>query len=536
MKKLVLALFLFATTVVDSQSLFNKIIDNGAPKQGVSIKKLSNGDIITLISNEVESQNYNQASYGTVMLIRQDSIGNDIFFRTYNSFIPSKSYNASDVTELSNGDLVITGTVIDNQNPLYIVPWAMRIDAAGVIIWDNELAHLTIPVISYSGRQAFELPNGNILIQGGSIDYTSTDNGHYFMELDANGTLVNDFLINGERPMQNTKGWIDASGEIFLPMNNFGFLKMTHNNLSACYGARFNTLTDTTAVKKLIQGNNGNTLLLTSVSDTGSSLTDVALFSYDTTGTFQWMHRYRLPKNEYAWSIVPSGNDYIIFASQDTSSNLTGKYKIITLKIDGSGNVLNAFKSDAEGYYLSAAEAGSNLFMTGLYRNINFSSSLHSNLAIVKSNTALTNLCSNSINVNDTLYQPSSLVAGTCVQASAFSGSHMQTIAGTAGLASFISYSVCSTTGVAAISDFNIQMILYPNPATESIGLLIDSGIEGKSIIYITDILGRVVHTSSVNIHNGYNTFTIDDFHKAGIYQVSLITNAGRISRKLIVE
>jgi hypothetical protein len=73
---------------------------------------------------------------------------------------------------------------------------------------------------------------------------------------------------------------------------------------------------------------------------------------------------------------------------------------------------------------------------------------------------------------------------------------------------------------------------MYPNPAKSFISLNVETLI-GTGSILITDLYGKTVKTQGLSM--GTNTVNIANLSK-GFYLVSMITNEGKNTKKLIVE
>jgi hypothetical protein len=94
----------------------------------------------------------------------------------------------------------------------------------------------------------------------------------------------------------------------------------------------------------------------------------------------------------------------------------------------------------------------------------------------------------------------------------------------------------CAARGVnGASSDqlvANCEFTMYPNPAKSFISLSVNTLIGAGSIV-ITDLYGKQVRTQALSMGN--NTMDVSSFAK-GIYLVSIITNEGKSTQKLVVE
>lgn len=78
---------------------------------------------------------------------------------------------------------------------------------------------------------------------------------------------------------------------------------------------------------------------------------------------------------------------------------------------------------------------------------------------------------------------------------------------------------------------------LYPNPASgKQINLVIKGDIQGEGSVLMTDVLGKVVYRSAIEIESGSSMKVIDTDLAAGIYTVKVQTASGVFTEKLIVR
>lgn len=94
-----------------------------------------------------------------------------------------------------------------------------------------------------------------------------------------------------------------------------------------------------------------------------------------------------------------------------------------------------------------------------------------------------------------------------------------------------------SATGVKETSASSFEYVLAPNPAKGEFYLLINSNINETFNMNIVDVAGRVVYERKVDVENGFNNYTINDFKLSqGIYFVNLNYKNEKITRKLVIE
>lgn len=102
------------------------------------------------------------------------------------------------------------------------------------------------------------------------------------------------------------------------------------------------------------------------------------------------------------------------------------------------------------------------------------------------------------------------------------------------GTVRYRSGSFSSTLGIENFSEANLLQI-YPNPATCLMSIQLQNNFTGLAEITITDILGKNLLLSSVNVSNGFINIDVSGFPK-GIYILQLINQNQRFVSRLIKQ
>ncbi|MDD3877712.1 MAG: T9SS type A sorting domain-containing protein [Bacteroidales bacterium] len=90
---------------------------------------------------------------------------------------------------------------------------------------------------------------------------------------------------------------------------------------------------------------------------------------------------------------------------------------------------------------------------------------------------------------------------------------------------------VSTCTGVDNFSEADFGM--YPNPTRHFINLVLPSHFEGKTLIQISDLSGRIVYNESTELHNINLNIK---YLSAGVYNVKLINARSSFVKKLMIE
>jgi hypothetical protein len=82
-----------------------------------------------------------------------------------------------------------------------------------------------------------------------------------------------------------------------------------------------------------------------------------------------------------------------------------------------------------------------------------------------------------------------------------------------------------------------VTVSLYPNPATSrQVTLSVNGNVQGAAQVVITDLLGKVVMKSDMNLADGKNQKQLDINLASGVYTVKITTATKSVSQKLIVR
>ena len=88
------------------------------------------------------------------------------------------------------------------------------------------------------------------------------------------------------------------------------------------------------------------------------------------------------------------------------------------------------------------------------------------------------------------------------------------------------------------INNRNISgMKMYPNPATDVVNVTFAAVNAEKGIVSVMNLMGQTVYTADLEVYEGYNMITIPvNQFTSGVYMVTLRTNTGLSTQKLIVK
>ena len=82
-----------------------------------------------------------------------------------------------------------------------------------------------------------------------------------------------------------------------------------------------------------------------------------------------------------------------------------------------------------------------------------------------------------------------------------------------------------------------VEVTLFPNPTNSNATIAIENKNAQNANIMIVNQLGQVITSQEVELANGNNSIELaTNSFESGIYTVILVTETGRINRKLIVQ
>jgi hypothetical protein len=84
----------------------------------------------------------------------------------------------------------------------------------------------------------------------------------------------------------------------------------------------------------------------------------------------------------------------------------------------------------------------------------------------------------------------------------------------------------------------HFEYVLMPNPSNGAFNILIDvNNLQGDLNLEITDVSGKIVYVSKLDVENGFNNITIQDINlNSGIYFVNMNYKNEKTTKKLIIQ
>ncbi len=91
--------------------------------------------------------------------------------------------------------------------------------------------------------------------------------------------------------------------------------------------------------------------------------------------------------------------------------------------------------------------------------------------------------------------------------------------------------------GIASVNNGLKDVKLYPNPATGEFTVAYETTTADKVTLQVSDITGKIIATATPKTITGNNTYSFNtaSFSK-GLYMVTLISDAGKYTEKLVIE
>lgn len=106
------------------------------------------------------------------------------------------------------------------------------------------------------------------------------------------------------------------------------------------------------------------------------------------------------------------------------------------------------------------------------------------------------------------------------------------------GKAVFDKRVLATSTTVASVANNVSEYSIYPNPANNKVNIMIDAREQANNAqIIVTDITGKAVMTTTVNIKKGLNAYQFDvTSYPSGTYVIMVVDDSWKIADKIIVQ
>ena len=280
------------------------------------------------------------SSYPEIWVINVDLDGNLLWEETY-IFDQVSSTEAYDVTETSNGDFVIAGTVNHNSNTIGFQDFfILRIDSNGNLLWDKNYGGTDSDV----AQSVVELVNGDIMVVG----TTESDDVDITLNYGMNDIWIVKLNNNGDLIWEKNFGGSDRDG---------GFPNYRHK-ISAVVNQNGNITIATKSESNDFDVQSG-------IDPTDP---DIWVFQIDSSGSIIWEQVFGGDQSQQARDIIlADSNDFFIIgttsglASRDIDE-VIGFDDTWIIKIDNNGSLIweHTFGGTSEDIGQSLVHAGQN--------------------------------------------------------------------------------------------------------------------------------------------------------------------------------
>lgn len=470
-----------------------------------------------------------------IYFLRTDTCGRENLSRTYGGNDDDMAY---EIRELANGNLTVVGET-ENWGSGVNDAYLMRMTgstfgaAQGRAIGDTsidvgmdfkQLAGGGMVVTGYthrfSGKENIFLAKFNSSLTAQWIyrlGGTQDDRGNAVLELSGG-----DFIIAGATKSYGMGNW----DHYLIRTNSSGIVSWAKTYGTTNYDVTNNVKT-TLDGGLIMVGTTKNS------NNSGNSLFDIQLIKTTSAGTLQWTKSYGGLQDEMGEDVIQlADSSYIVVGY--TKSFGAGDWDVYMFKVDKNGNTVWArtFGGTSEDQAFSVEKTADNGFVLGGHTNSfgpgNF------DVYVMKTNSLGFTGCNDSSGINT--YAPHDSVINAYVQDSllyVINGASVDTF-------TTIDSTHCSTCNPARLLDHNHKeqgMLLYPNPANESINVEIPfTGSEQSFDVRVYSSYGTLVHEEKVHGSTLSSVYKINSSDwETGMYVVVISSSEGWLMNKATV-
>jgi hypothetical protein len=205
MKAFLILLFAFTGIAVRAQEDQAEIRTFGGDQSeyGRDIIECANGDVVMLGMTTSDAANQSQA-----YIIRVDQDLNCIWSKSVGLFgveSPEK------IIEMTNGDFVMVGTVLNTSNMSYD-GWVVRLDASGNVLWTRTIGDDSWNFLT----SVVQLNDGTIAV-GGYTESNRKETNFYWLDNDGSDIFSHTILGDGDYALIDMVA--DDNGNVFSAIN-----------------------------------------------------------------------------------------------------------------------------------------------------------------------------------------------------------------------------------------------------------------------------------------------------------------------------
>ncbi len=101
----------------------------------------------------------------------------------------------------------------------------------------------------------------------------------------------------------------------------------------------------------------------------------------------------------------------------------------------------------------------------------------------------------------------------------------------------FLKKTLAASTSVGALANSVKAHSVYPNPATNQVNVMVDAVTAASTQLVVTDITGKVMMHTNVNVNKGLNAFSFDvSNYPSGTYLININGGDWKLTDKVIVQ
>ena len=310
MRKLLFVVGFFAITIASSQPSWVKSYGTGGREIPFAIIEDNGGYVIA---------GRGAPSYWDAFIMKTDSLGTLHWSSYYNNAASSWDYFL-DVIKVSDGSGYIavgvgTQTGSSSNRSGFVAKFDNSGNPVWMRLWGNDSGEDYL-------RQVVELPSGEFIAIGATQNYGSGNWDIFIVKFSSGGTLLDARAIGGAENDFGRQIILLPDGDIIIGARSSSFtaspgadydllfIKMDQS-LNIKWAKWIEMMNDQQMRSMILDANNN--IVFVGHSYWGWRVNDITVGKLDTAGNIHWVKTYYGDEHDYAFSVVPVNDDYLVF-------------------------------------------------------------------------------------------------------------------------------------------------------------------------------------------------------------------------------
>lgn len=456
-----------------------------------------------------------------IFLIKTDSNGDTLWTSTIGGIDDDLSYAAQ--TTNDGGYIICGGTQSfgAGDHDVYLI----KTDANGNVLWTKTFGG----TYNDYGMSVQQTSDSGYVIGGCTYSFGIGFVDVYLIKTDVNGDSLWTKVLGGTGAQTCSSVLQTDNGEYILvgTSNSAVYLMRTDVNGNSIWAKTLGG-TSTDYGESIQKTTDGGYIISGYTTSFGAGSADVYLIKIDSIGNPLWSKSFGGTGSEYGYSVrQTSDGGYIIAGS--TLSFGAGSFDVYLIKVDSGGDSL---WTRTFGGTLSEHGYDVQQTLDGGYILVALTSSFGVNDIYLVKTDSIGNSGCNQSNPATVVTTPSSVVIPSAVSITSAVTvvTTPVTSVGSGGIVTVL----CTTVGVASISNSNTPISISPNPSTRHFQITYSLPQNLTGTLVITDVTGKTIYKKSLPAWSTMQSITLPDI-AAGLYNCVITSEEKRMSGKMAV-